>query len=62
MQNGKKKKWYNTIEMVGTLLFVFPPVGIYGLYKSDTISSKWKNMVYIVLAMVILFFSILFLT
>jgi hypothetical protein len=41
-----KNKWYNDPQMVGTLLIFWPPVGIYGLYKSEVISPKWKKITY----------------
>lgn len=41
-----KNKWYNEPQMVGTLLIFWPPLGIYGLYKSETIQSEWKNITY----------------
>lgn len=56
----RNRKWYNSKEMVGTLLFIFPPVGIYGVYKSYTITSKAKTIVYIALAIVALFFLFLY--
>lgn len=41
-----KKKWYNSNQMVGTLLIFWPPLGIYGVFKSETIPQKWKNVTY----------------
>lgn len=41
-----KNKWYNKPEMVGGLLLFWPPLGIYGTYKSETIEPKWKKVVY----------------
>ena len=41
-----KQKWYNSYQMVGTLLIFWPPLGIYGVYKSDTIPPKWKKATY----------------
>lgn len=42
----KKVKWYNDLQMVGTLLIFWPPVGIYGVYRSETIEPKWKKLTY----------------
>ncbi len=42
----QSKKWFNDIIMVGSLLFIIPPVGMYGIYKSETIPRLWKNTVY----------------
>lgn len=36
------KKWYNRY-IVGYLLILFPPLGLYGVYKSDVIPTRWKN-------------------
>ena len=47
-----KVKWYNDPEMVGSLLMFLPPVGIYGIYKSETINPKWKKITYGTLALV----------
>lgn len=49
-------KWYNDPEMVGGLFMFFPPLGIYGLYKSETIDPAWKKAVYgiMILAAVLL--------
>lgn len=39
-------KWYNNTEMVGSFLIFLPPVGLYGLFRSETIDSKWKTVAY----------------
>jgi hypothetical protein len=41
-----KVKWYNDTQLVGTLLLFWPPVGIYGVYKSEVIEPKWKIVTY----------------
>ena len=41
-----KIKWYNDVQMVGSFLIFFPPVGIYGVYRSETIAPKWKKLTY----------------
>ena len=47
-----KKKWYNRY-IVGYLLILFPPLGLYGVYKSETIPLKWKKATYAALAFAI---------
>ena len=47
-----KDKWYNDLQLIGTLLFFWPPVGIYGLYKSEAIEPKWKKVTYSALVIV----------
>ena len=39
------KKWYNRY-IVGYLLILIPPLGLYGVYKSDVIPAKWKNITF----------------
>lgn len=45
-----KDKWYNDPQMVGTLLLFWLPLGVYGVYKSETIQPKWKKVTYGTLA------------
>lgn len=47
-----KVKWYNDPQMVGSLLMFWPPLGIYGVYKSETIKPKWKKVAYGTFALV----------
>lgn len=49
-----KIKWYNNTEMVGAFLLFLPPVGIYGILRSETIDSKWKKLTYATLALVVI--------
>lgn len=58
---GERKKWYNDIIMVGSLLFIIPPVGIYGVYRSETIPKLWKNTVYSSLIIVAVIFVLIYL-
>jgi hypothetical protein len=58
---GESKKWYNDIIMVGSLLFIIPPVGIYGVYRSETIPKLWKNTVYSSLIVVAVIFLLVYL-
>ena len=48
-----KQKWYNKY-IVGYLLILFPPLGLYGVYKSETIPSKWKKATYAAFALAII--------
>ena len=41
-----KTVWFNDQQIVGTLLLFWPPVGLYGVYKSEVIEFKWKVVVY----------------
>ena len=46
-----KGKWYNDPQMVGTMLLFWLPIGVYGLYRSETIEQKWKTLAYWTLAL-----------
>lgn len=48
-----KIKWYNDPQMVGSMLLFLPPVGIYGVYRSEVITLKWKKIMTITIALVV---------
>lgn len=48
-----KQKWYNSY-ILGYLLIFCPPLGLYGVYKSDIIKPKWKKATYAALALAII--------
>ena len=48
------------IHMVGSMLLFFPPIGFYGVYKSETIRSKWKKLTFVTLVLGVLFAMILY--
>lgn len=54
-----KVKWYNDPQMVGSFLLFFPPLGIYGVYKSETIAPKWKRLTYFTIALVLILFEMI---
>lgn len=41
-ENFTTPKWYDNKAIVGLLIVVFFPVGLYALWKSNTISKGWK--------------------
>lgn len=55
-----KVKWYNDIHIVGSLLFFIPPMGIYGVYRSETIQPLWKKVTYasVVIAMICILWNV----
>lgn len=57
-----KEKWFNNPQLVTMLLFFLTPLGVYGLYKSETIKSKWKNITSIVFVIVLTIFIIAYLS
>lgn len=42
----KEQKWYNIEMLVDILVFILPPLGIYGIYKTDKIKSKTFKFLY----------------
>ncbi|MDX1279087.1 hypothetical protein [Oceanihabitans sediminis] len=48
-----KNKWYNRY-IVGYLLIFIPPLGLYGVYKSETIPLHWKIATYVALALAVI--------
>ncbi|WP_159038503.1 hypothetical protein [Brumimicrobium mesophilum] len=54
-----KEKWYNSPQLVGTLLMFWPPFGLYGLYKSENIDSKMKIAIYGVFVFIIVLFLVI---
>lgn len=46
MDTKTNSKWYNNESLVDTLLFIIPPVGIYGLYKTKLFKSKIIKVLY----------------
>jgi hypothetical protein len=51
MEQHQEKKWYDNKLVVTLLCIVFFPVGLYALWKSNTISQGWKIGVTIVIAL-----------
>lgn len=43
-QDVSKREWYEKKRILIPLLFLFPPFGIYGIFKKDT--DKWKMVIY----------------
>lgn len=46
MKTKINTNWYDNEGLVDTLLFIFPPIGIYGLYKTKMIKSKITKVFY----------------
>lgn len=49
--NKPEQTWYNNVNLVGTLVYVVPPLGIYALYRSSAISLKYKVAISISLSL-----------
>lgn len=46
MNKGKNEKCYDNPNLVEVLLFLLPPVGMYALYKTRSISSNKFKILY----------------
>lgn len=55
-------KWYNNATIVDTLLFILPPVGVYGLYKTERLKSSISKVFYGFLGFTSLLITIIYLT
>src|SRR5690554_3121240 len=49
-----KSKWYDKTWLVILLCIIFFPVGIYGLWKSQSISKGWKIGMTILIALIVI--------
>jgi len=55
-QNNLSKKWYDNKLILILLLFIFPPLGIYGILNHKT--ATWKKVIYIPCSLFSLIFII----
>jgi len=62
MSKNENNKWYNNPSVVDTLLFLLPPVGMYGLYKTNTIKSNINKVLYGFLGFISLLLTVIYLT
>lgn len=49
-----KTKWYDNKVLTNILLILFFPVGLYALWKSNTIAKWWKITATIIIALIVL--------
>lgn len=52
MVENNSQKWYDNPTTVDTLLFVLPPVGIYGLFKTRGLKSNINKILYGILGFI----------
>lgn len=46
MVENNNEKWYDNPTTVDTLLFLLPPAGIYGLFKTRSLKSNINKILY----------------
>ncbi len=44
-KNNSSEKWYDTPQLVDVLLFLFPPLGLLALYKSEKLVPKGGKII-----------------
>ena len=49
-----KKKWYNNKFLANALLILFFPVGLYAIWKSETIAKWWKITATVLIGIIVL--------
>lgn len=52
MVENNNQKWYDNSTTVDTLLFILPPVGIYGLFKTRSLKSNINKILYGILGFI----------
>ncbi|SEA79567.1 hypothetical protein SAMN05421540_1264 [Psychroflexus halocasei] len=62
MERDNNDKWYNNSTIVDTLLFLLPPVGMYGLYKTERLKSNINKVLYGFLGFISLLMVVIYLT
>ena len=62
MKKDNNDKWYNNSTIVDTLLFLLPPVGIYGLYKTERLKPNINKVLYGFLGFISLLMVVIYLT
>ncbi len=61
MEKVNNEKWYNNSTIVDTLLFILPPVGMYGLYKTENLKSNINKILYGILGFISLLLTSIYL-
>lgn len=54
MEQNQSKKWYDNKFVVHLLLVIFFPVGLYALWKTDTIAKWWKITATILIGLIVI--------
>lgn len=62
MDKDNNNKWYNNPTIVDALLFILPPVGMYGLYKTEMLKPNINKVLYGFLGFISLLMIVIYLT
>lgn len=54
MEQNQSKKWYDNKFVVHLLLVIFFPVGLYALWKTDTIAKWWKITATVLIGLIVI--------
>ena len=54
MEQNQSKKWYDNKFVVHLLLVIFFPVGLYALWKTDTIEKWWKITATVLIGLIVI--------
>ncbi len=54
MEQNQTKKWYDNKFLVHLLLLIFFPVGLYALWKTDTIAKWWKILATVLIGLIVI--------
>lgn len=54
MEQNQSKKWYDNKFIVHLLLLIFFPVGLYTLWKTDTIAKWWKITATVLIGLIVI--------
>jgi len=54
MEQNQTKKWYDNKFVVHLLLVIFFPVGLYALWKTETIAKWWKITATVLIALIVI--------
>jgi len=54
MEQNQTKKWYDNKFVVHLLLVIFFPVGLYALWKTDTIAKWWKITATVLIGLIVI--------
>ncbi|MBN4085031.1 hypothetical protein JYT89_01670 [Flavobacteriaceae bacterium AH-315-B10] len=54
MEHNQTKKWYDNKFVIHLLLVIFFPIGLYALWKTDTVAKWWKITATILIGLIVI--------